>query len=251
MKRPRIAGLCLVSMFMMGMALTGSASAAPLWALCREGPGLTKYSTKGCTKAESTGKWQEVGVQEGTTVKGTDFTLTLEDEKTPLGKTVVRCDSGGELEGEVSSGGKAIIKKSTVKNASTNCKGIEGACESNKIESVEGVDLPWRTELYETEGSFQDSELADGNGEPGWSVKCNTILGPKTDTCTYESGKTEVLSVRPVISDVLGVPVFLVEITRLRRGRGKCTEGGTGAGTEEGQGDFSASNGEGLSVLPF
>lgn len=32
----KVAWLCLVSMFAMGMALAGSASAAPLWLLCLE-----------------------------------------------------------------------------------------------------------------------------------------------------------------------------------------------------------------------
>ena len=55
MKSIRIAGLCLVSMFAMSMAVSSTASAAPVWEGCLEGSTTTKYKDSSCTVAEAGG----------------------------------------------------------------------------------------------------------------------------------------------------------------------------------------------------
>ena len=59
----KIAGLCLVAMVTMSMALAASASAAPHWLVCLAGTEKvlpTKYETHQCEKAvaSNAGKWE-------------------------------------------------------------------------------------------------------------------------------------------------------------------------------------------------
>jgi hypothetical protein len=229
MKHLRIAGLCLASMLPMGMAVATTASAAPVWEACAEGVSGTKYSTNQCLKAESGGKWSWQEIKSTDKVAIQNLTLTLADTKTPLGVTRVRCDTGGVGAGTVGPGGTAVIKNEAVEKASENCRGLEGGCESNKIEKVEGVDLPWQAEVFETEAKFLAKIKADGGGEPGWAVTCKTALGSKTDTCEREgSNNYEQLVLLSIFS---GSPTRLLEIgLAVNLHKSKCTEGGAESG---------------------
>jgi hypothetical protein len=231
MKHLRIAGLCLVSTFLLGLVLVGSASAA-LWETCSEGTGLTKYSSNQCTTAEAGGKWQREGITATDKATITGFTLTLTDTKTALGVTKVRCDSGLEGKGTVGPvGNLAVVETLEVKEAEKNCRGVEGGCESSKIEKIKGVDLPWQEELFETEKKILATIEADGGGEPGWAVTCKTVLGSKTDTCTSEGGQTEEV----LLENKLSSGSLLVLGTLEKKRKADCTEGGKESGEAEGQ----------------
>jgi hypothetical protein len=246
MKHLKIAGLCLVSMIMMGMTLAGTAAAAPLWLVCLEGPNLTKYSSNQCTKAESGGKWQSQELTTTDKATITSFTLTLTDTKTALGSTPVRCDSGGESEGTVGPGNTAVVKTAIIKSAGTNCRSLGGGCETgaNDIEGVEGRDLPWQTTLFEHEGKVLTKIEADGNGEPGWAVKCKTVLGSKTDVCVSESGEDEEVE---LINEVTK-GVLLVRGRFQTAKKADCTEGGKKSGEVAGLIAILLASGNGLSV---
>jgi hypothetical protein len=249
MKHLKIAGLCLVSMIMMGMALAGSAAAAgPLWLVCLEGSNLTKFSNNQCTTAEpTTGKWQSQGLTTTDRATITAFTLTLTDKNTALGVTRVRCDSGGESTGTVGPGAVDVVETAKVANAAENCRGLEGGCESNKIEKVVGANTPWQDVLFETEKKILSKIEADGNGEPGWAVTCKTVLGSKTDTCTSEgSSKYETAHLENKLSGT----VLLVLGTFIKAHKAKCTEGGAEEGEVEGQFAILLASGNGLSVNP-
>jgi hypothetical protein len=244
MKRLSIAGLCLVSMLVVGMALAGTASAAVTasWSVCsegKEGSLPTKYTEEQCGEAakENKGKWEDVELAKETKDKVTVglSTITLTDTKTLLGESVVRCDGPGEeAEGEIEGPNKSLITAAKVKEAKTNCRGLKGGCKATEIEEVKGVDLPWKSELYATESTVQARPEADGNGEPGWVVKCNTIGGPKEDICKQESGKPEILSLANVLQ-LSPVRSLLVLISFLKKRLANCTEGGK----ESGKVDFS------------
>jgi hypothetical protein len=247
MKHLKIAGLCLVSVIMMSTALAGTAAAAPLWLVCLEGTNLTKYSNNQCTTAEAGGKWQSQGLTTTDRATITAFTLTLTDTKTSLGNTPVRCDSGGESTGTVGPGAVDVVVTAKVKNAPENCRGLEGGCESNKIEKVEGANLPWQDTLFETEKKILSKIEPDGGGgEPGWAVTCKTILGSKTDTCTSEKEKEEAVH----LENKLTGTVLLVLGTFIKGVKAKCTEGGAKSGEVEGQFAILLASGNGLSVNP-
>ncbi len=108
----KIAGLCLASIVVMGMAITATASAAaPVWEQCSEGGSATKYSEHQCTTAEGSGKWQwnEVKGTEAVVGKGT---LTLSDTNATGGETTIQCS--GTEEGVVGPG--KLDKVTKIKN---------------------------------------------------------------------------------------------------------------------------------------
>jgi hypothetical protein len=247
MKHLKIAGLCLVSMITMGMALAGSASALPLFLSCLEGSNLTKYSDDQCTNAESGGKWQSQEITTTEMTTGTGFTLTLADTKTALGVTKVRCDTGGESTGTVGPGNIAVVATAKVNAPEANCRGLEGGCESNKIEKIEGRDLPWQRSLFETEKKIVSKIENDGAGEPGWAVKCKTALGSKTDTCTSESSSK--LEESEAVNTLSG-KVLLITLILLNKHKGKCTEGGAESGEATGRAALLSAFGPGLELNP-
>jgi hypothetical protein len=243
MKHLKIAGLCMVSMFVMGMALAANASAAPLWLVCLEGTNLTKYSSNQCTKAEAGGKWQSQGLTTSDKITDTGFTLTLADTKTALGKTVVRCNAAASAKIiQVATAG--TVESVTVAKPSENCRGIEGGCES--VEKIEAVDLPWQTVLFETEKKTLTQLKGDGKGEPGVAITCKTVLGSKTDTCKSEEGKPE----ETLLENKLSGTVLLVLGTFMKKHKGTCTEGGKESGEVEGQIAILLESGNGFSVNP-
>jgi hypothetical protein len=254
MKHLKIAGLCLAAMFVMSMAISATASAAGVWEQCSEGGTATKYSEHQCLKAEGTGKWQWNEVKETEGARILTMTLTLKDEKTLLGVSAIRCDHPSEEGGEGSLGPKGIgrITKAEVKKPETECTVLEGGCKAGEIKIVKGVNLPWQTELFETEKSLQTHiEATTAGKEPGWEVECNTIGGVKTDTCLQESGKPETITLVNVAStNSSGEKELLVLGTFLKKttSKAKCSEGGKESGVVSGQLAILKSNGWGLRV---
>jgi hypothetical protein len=244
MKHFKIAGLCLVAMLMMGMAVSAAtASAAPAWEGCLSGGSTTKYETSACVKASATGtfSWQEINNTDKVTVTG--LTLTLRDTKAIGGSSAVQC-VGVENEGEgiVGPKNKGKITAAKVKNPKTNCRVIEGACKTlgGEVRGVTGVHFPWQTELFETEHKVLTKIEADGGGEPGWEVNCEGV----TDTCESEAGKPE--QVR--FENALSGGVSLVRGTFEKVFKAKCSVGGAKSGEVEGQLAVLLASGAGLRV---
>jgi hypothetical protein len=221
----KIAGLCLASMLLVGMALAGTANAAPLWLVCLKGSGLTKYSTSSCLTASSGGEWQSEGLASGTkvTVKVVAITLHLTDTKATGSPGVVCGGAGSEGTGTIEGPNKGTITSAKYASAGTDCKGT-GTCE--KAVKVEGADLPWKTELAEEGGKVVTKIAADGGGEPGWKVECETLLGTKLDTCLTESASEEeqVELAGKVDAELLVLGTFQ------HLHKAKCTEGGAKSG---------------------
>jgi hypothetical protein len=225
MKHLEMVALCLASMLVMGMALAGNASAAPLWLVCLEGTGLTKFSTNQCTEASSTGKWQSLGIPSGVavTVRLLAFSLRLED--TGVSSQVECPDAGapGSGVGLIEGTNKGKITKFELKEPEKEgCKVLKGilTCKAGTLEKKGAVGLPWTTEIFETESKTLAKVGSSGN--PGWSITC----GGTTDTCEAKSGE----SVLEFNNQVSGA-VLLAFLKWLENGiRWKCSLGGTGAG---------------------
>jgi len=248
MKFIKIAGLCLASMLLVGMALAGTASAAvpALWLVCLEGTEKlppTKYTTNQCTKAATgnAGKWQSLSLPLGRsdTVRVLAITLRLTDLKAgPLKeKSTVECGHPTEAWGLIENRetekkviGLLLLKKAEVASPKTECRIVSGPCE--ELEKIEGANLPWKAEISEEGGKFVSKIQPDGNGEPGWSVRCKTFLGSKTDTCVSRGpGTLEGISgENRVTSEVL---LVLAEFLKLLKA--KCSEGEAESGEVEGK----------------
>jgi hypothetical protein len=267
MKRLTIAGLCLASMLVMGMALAGNASAQvpAYWLACLPGTEKvlpTKWTTNQCTEAapNNEGAWQAKQLPVGTsdTVRLVALTLLLTDLSAgPLKeKATVRCDGTGSkgwglisnFETEHLVRGLIIVKVAEVEKASKNCERETGPCKAGEVEKVEGADLPWKEEIYETESgkTFLSRIENDGSGEPGWKVTCNTLLGSKTDECLSEAGHPEVFSGVNRVTEA----VLLVSGRFLKVHRAKCSEGGAETGEVEGLIAVLLWGGNGLSLDP-
>jgi hypothetical protein len=249
MRSIRIAGLCFASMLVLGMALAGTASAAPLWLVCLESSGLTKYSTNQCTTASGTGKWQSLGLPAGKTdtVRIVGFTLRLTDKSTAVGKSTVKCNGNGSRgSGTIEGTNKGIIREAKIEKASENCEAVEGGCKKGEVEKVTGANLPWSTEIFETANKLL-TKIAKGPGaagEPGWEITCNTLLGSKTDKCTSKAGEEESAE---LINEVTG-GVLLVRGVFEKARTASCTEGNSTSGEVEGLVAILLNSGNGLSV---
>jgi len=181
MKSMKIAGLCLVAMFVVSMVASATASAAgPVWEQCttEKVSTLTKWEDSKCTKALSTGalNWKEITNTEKVETNGT---LELKDKETLLGESAVICT--GTDKGSIGPGKFDRIESITTHE----CKAVK-VCEATP--TAKPVNLPWQTELFETEKKIRDKITENGNGQPGWSVTCSTIGGPITDVCTTVAG---------------------------------------------------------------
>jgi hypothetical protein len=246
MKYLKIAGLCLVSMLLAGMATAGTASAALLWLLCLEGSGLTKYSTNQCTTASGTGKWQSQGIASGVTdtVRLLAFSLRLED--TGAGTKVECSDSGVPGTGvaviEGPNKGK-IVKAELPEPEKEGCKVLKGflTCTAGKLTKVKGVNLPWNTEIFTTENKSLTQILNSGAGEPGWAVEC----GGATDSCVAVSPEKPESA---ELSSVVTGGVLLVLSRFESRGEAKCTVGGPKTGKVFGLIAILLNSGNGLSI---
>jgi len=224
MKSLKLAGLCLASMLVMGMALAGNAAAAPLWLVCLEGTNLTKYEDDQCSKLHTGGIWQSQGIPTGksVTVTLTAFSLRLRDPKATGGPSAVKCNgTGSEGWGLIEPSNIGKVFKAKINNPRTNCERLEGACKAGEVESVEGVNLPWSTRLTEESEKFLIQIQKGTGGNPGWAVTCNTLLGLQTDTCTAPSeAADEHLRAENLVSG----GVLLIKGEFAKRSRAKCTQ---------------------------
>jgi hypothetical protein len=219
----KTAGLCLVSMLVMGVALAGNASAVRSWVVCKaEEKG--SFENSSCTKVNTTGGWEWQDVTGTEKVKLVGLTLTLRDTKTALGVAEVQCYGKGSMgEGVVEAGGKGKVRVAEYEKAKENCRGVK-VCEKEGVEEVKGVNFPWNTELFETEKKILTKILASTSGkEPGWKIKCNTIGGPQTDECLSE-GEAERVELKNEVSS--GTVLGRFESAH----KLKCSLGGKGSG---------------------
>ncbi len=233
MSRIKIAGLALASMLVMSMAVTGSASAAPLWLVCLEGSGLTKYESSTCLKAASGGKWQSVGVTKAVTVKMVAISILLIDRKVPIqGEVIVRCSSKGSRgEGIVEPGGKGQITVAEVEKPGENCSSEKG-CKAGTVKHMRAAHLPWLIAIFTTEGK-QLTKIAPhaGGEQPGWEVECETEIGiAANDVCATGEGNEE--SVRLV--NTFSSTELLVTALFEEKAKINCTIGGNSAGEIKG-----------------
>jgi hypothetical protein len=242
----RIAGLCLASMLAMGMALAGNAAAALLWLVCLEGSGLTKYSSNQCTEASSTGKWQSLGLPSGVsdTVRLLAFSLRLSDSGTGV---EVECPDAGTGWGLIESPNKGQIKVAEVlEPEKEGCKVLKGLapCVAGKLTKIVGANLPWATEIFETEKKNLTRIAPGSSGKPpGWTVTCGGIA----DTCEEETGKPEFAELLNGVTK--GVLLVLARFEG--KNKGKCSIGGAGAGSVTGLIAILLWNGQGLSITPL
>jgi hypothetical protein len=246
MKHLKVAGLCLVSMLMMSMAVSAAtASAAPTWKGCLSGGSTTKYSNDGCVTAEAGGSWSWQEIKNTDKVTTTGFTITLTDRNTAVGRTTVICIAGGEEVGTVGPGEFDRIEAAKVNEAKTNCRGT-GGCKEKGVESVTGVNLPWQTKLSEKEGKILDTIENSGKGEPGWKVECESLLGKETDECVSEGAeKLESALLENKLTN--GVQLVLAKFETAHKA--KCSKGGVESGEVAGLGAILLSTtGQGLRV---
>jgi len=237
MKHLKIAGLCLVSMFVMGMAVAGTASAAVRWEGCLLGGTATRYTNETCTVAgigAERWSWQEI--------KNTDrvisigFTLTLTDKNTIAGVSKVRCTAGGVNSGSVGPENFDKVELARVEKAKENCRALEGGCKTEGIKAVEGIHLEWQTTVVEVGGVFTDTLEGGGAGkEPGWKVECETLLGNTIDECESEVGKPETATLENVKSRRENKEEQLILATFNKARLSTCSLGGKESGVVEGQ----------------
>jgi hypothetical protein len=257
MRRPKIAGLCLASMLVIGMALAGDAEAIPtLWLVCLEGSNIhnAKYEDNQCTKTSGTGKWESVSLSAGkkSTVRIVSFTLRLTDLSAgPLKeKATIQCNGPSPTGwGIIEGPNKGVIDKIELTSPSRECFRVEGPCETGAIEKVSGTHLPWSTELVETEEKILETVNADGAGEPGWAVSCKTLLGSKTDICEAQGGPSNLFL--KLLENVLRIGIALVLEGTVNHIKGKCSEGTAESGEVSGQSGVLLYIGYGLRSVRF
>ncbi len=235
MKYLKTAGLCLVSMLMMSMALAATASAAPgkpVWEGCLKSAPGTKYLELDCEVASGSGEWGWAEIANTDHVVSTAFTISLTDTKTTVGESTVVCTKGGRNSGTVGPGKYDRVELARVEKASENCRATKGGCKETGVEEVAGVNLPWQTEVFETEKKFLTKlTTVNGTGEPGWRVKCDSLLGSREDTCTTEPGKEESLVLENKTTvNARGFTELLVYATFEKAHLSKCSEGGAESG---------------------
>jgi hypothetical protein len=229
----KVAGLCLASMLVMGMALAGTASATELlWLVCLKGTGLTRYTNSRCLEAGS-GEWQSEGVptEKSITVKILAISIVLRDTGSAA-KSAVSCFENGSVGlGLIGPNGTGEIKEARYENAKANCRGVEG-CEKEGVEKVEGVNLPWKQELVVGANGKPLGRILPGpSGKlPGYEVKCKVAGLPVTDICEEEKGfPEEVELINEVTKNPEGVLELLVRSRFQEVGHAKCSIGGANA----------------------
>ncbi len=183
----RTAGLCLAATFVMSMAAAVTASANPVWEACLSNTtAKTRYESSACQKVGTTNSfaWEEVKNTDNVRILG--LSIGLKDTGATGGTSLVVC---GHVtiegkEGTVGPGGLGLVTVANAPKPKEECARVEGGCKAGEVEKVAGANLPWQTEMYETEGAVQTKIAPGPSGEePGWEVSCNTLLGKQTDRC--------------------------------------------------------------------
>jgi hypothetical protein len=249
MKHLKLVWLCLVSMLTAGMALAGNASAEPFWLVCLPLNGNpTKYDSNQCNKASATGSWESVGLgvttEKSDTVRLLAFSLRLTDKGTGV---EVECpDPGTEGWGLIENWVEGTIKVAKVKEPKVNCKVLKGALagcvETKNLEEIEGVNLPWKTEIFETENKFltKISGKTEAGKRPGWKVRCGGI----TDTCEEHENKPEFAELENATTN----NILLIKARFEQKVKADCSIGGKEQGEVKGLIAILLWNGNGLSI---
>ena len=232
-------GLALVAGLMSVVA--SPAMAVPRWVHCVKVE-KGKWLDNNCTKAGE-GTWETKELV-GTSEVTSSGTLELEDTKATGGAVDVSCP--GTNTGWVANLANGTAGEDGVTSIHVvvaSCTFIKkGACEV--LENVEARNLPWGTRLVESGSEVRD-ELISGNssGLPGWLVKCKTIIGSVTDTCTRSGSTQNVRSNRAT-----GKTEFIFDATT-EKSPAECTQGGAGAGLVRGIISQQLRSGNGLWIL--
>ncbi len=164
MQYMKVAGLCLVALLLMSMAVAATATAAPHWGTCEKGASGTKFAEEECGEAAGKGEWA------WSEIKGTEnsegrATLLLVDEAI---KAEVACT--GLFEGSFGPG-----KYSRIETAKYECTALKG-CESGTAKAID-KNLPWQEELFETEGAAEQvtDKGKSEKEEPELDVTCKVL----------------------------------------------------------------------------
>jgi hypothetical protein len=118
--------------------------------------------------------------------------LLLTDHTAPGGEVVVHCK--GFDTGTVGPNGLDLIESITLELLGTKdlilCLFDKvGLCKEGTMPVALALNLPWHTALYLEGTEVRDMIVGDGNGNPGWAVTCENVLGGKTvDDCTAPLG---------------------------------------------------------------
>jgi hypothetical protein len=122
-------------------------------------------------------------------------------------------------EGTVGAGARGVTVTVTV---TATCSLMSGECGSPVVKAI---DLPWGTELVLNGSEIRNNIKAEGKGEPGYEITCNTILGLVKDVCKTEKG-----SERFVVNNASGVELESDGLTA----PSNCSVGGVESGLIEG-----------------
>ena len=161
--------------FMVALALaipltvtaTAAARAGQVWEECIQYQEGTENEK--CTR-ESTGDFEFFEVLSPVTTSS-EGTLKLVDKKGGSLKEEVAVECTVTEVGAVGAG----ASDETTEAKATGCRTVAGKCETP---SAQAVNLPWQTELTESEAETRDSIKTPTRG-PGWKVTC----GKTEDTC--------------------------------------------------------------------
>jgi hypothetical protein len=243
MRSLKIAGLCLASTLVMGIALAGTANASPLWLVCLPKSGGNYVENQCRSLHDASGGWESEALAAGKfdTVRLTAFTLILKD--TGAVAEVVCNGLSSEGWGILEGTNRSVIYVAKIKEPETHCEG-KGLCV--KVREVVGANLPWRTEITETENKFLTtfSKGPGGAGEPGWKVKCDTGGVEEEDVCLQPVGQRE----KAELINELTAGVLLVRNRFETSIKSNCTLGGKEKGAFEGLMAILLNAGTGLSI---
>jgi len=244
MKSIRIAGLCFVAVFAMGMVAAGTASAG-VWEHCeteKANAAVSKWTTDQCrttaSQANAGFSWQEVNGTEAVRGHGS---LVLTDTKTPIvGNVSVQCSSEGR--GTVGPGNHDRIEEivNIICSPGENCEKIENGGKAIP------ENLPWQTEVVQEGTERRDTIKSTITGkEAGWTVSCKVLGITKANTCLNNTGSASLKNVLTagVSGELLVLATFDAGSTNA-----KCTVGGAGAGRVRGAIANLQANGQGLRV---
>jgi hypothetical protein len=247
MKSIRIAGLCLVAMFVVSMVAAGTASAAPHWLVClptTSGSTATAWTTEQCAVAAAGGssEWSEPKTTE---VVRTQESLKLEAKSSVIGEIEVKCS--GTDEGFIAPGGKSVTTKITTEKCETgtNCEELLANKEQTE-KKAEAVNLPWNSELKETEGTIHSTIRAGGAKEPGWRVTCLVLGQRQENECVAESGLV-VLENKNTPGNTAALLV-LANFINPNKPKSNCTATGNATGNVSGSIAILLASGRGLRV---
>jgi hypothetical protein len=100
--------------------------------------------------------------------------LTIEDR----GFSSIGADCNFVAKGVIEAHGLGTITSFVAQS----CSHTTGACST--LNSVSPVHLPWKTELYEAEGSLRERIVSGGSGTPEWSFSCKVSGVNYEDSCS-------------------------------------------------------------------